>query len=93
MHDMLFTTQALTDDVFIASARALSLNVYAFNSELTRHVHVSRIREDFLSGVRSGVNGTPAFYINGVRHDGAWDFETLLTAVNQASLPALTPAR
>jgi protein-disulfide isomerase len=34
----------------------------------------------------SGVNGTPAFYINGVRHQGALDFESLLTALNQAAL-------
>jgi protein-disulfide isomerase len=93
MHDTLFTTQALTDTAFMAAARAFGLNVQVFSSELTQHVHVPRIREDFMSGVRSGVNGTPAFYINGVRHDGAWDFETLLTAVNQASLPALKPAR
>jgi protein-disulfide isomerase len=40
-----------------------------------------RVREVFLSGVRSGVNGTPTFFINGVRHDGAYDFDTLLAAI------------
>ena len=93
MHDTLFTVPALTDNVFIAAARGLDLDVQAFNSELMQHVHVPRIREDFVSGVRSGVNGTPAFYINGVRHDGAWDFETLLAAVDRAGSPARTPAR
>jgi protein-disulfide isomerase len=38
--------------------------------------------------VRSGVNGTPTFFINGVRHDGPWDFESLLTAVQQAAARA-----
>jgi protein-disulfide isomerase len=41
---------------------------------------MDRIRQDFLSSVRSGVNGTPTFFINGVRHDGSYDLETLLTA-------------
>jgi protein-disulfide isomerase len=36
-----------------------------------------------MSGVRSGVNGTPRFFINGVRHDGSFDFETLLNTIEQ----------
>ena len=40
-----------------------------------------RVREDFLSGVRSGVNGTPTFFLNGLRYDGAQDVESLLTAI------------
>jgi protein-disulfide isomerase len=46
---------------------------------------MDRIRQDFLSGVRSGVNGTPTFFINGVRHDGSDDLETLLTAIADAA--------
>jgi protein-disulfide isomerase len=42
------------------------------------------VREDFLSGIRSGVNGTPTFFINGVGHDDAWDVETLVAAVESA---------
>ena len=38
----------------------------------------AHVREDFLSGVRSGVNGTPTFYINGTRYNDSWDLETLL---------------
>jgi hypothetical protein len=41
--------------------------------------------DDFLSGVRSGVNGTPSFYINGARHDESFDTETLLTALQRAT--------
>jgi len=40
---------------------------------------------DFLSGVRSGVNGTPTFFINGVRHDGAWDADSLTDALVEAA--------
>lgn len=43
-----------------------------------------RVREDFLSGVRSGVNGTPTFYINGIRPDGSYDHDTLLAALGEA---------
>jgi protein-disulfide isomerase len=42
------------------------------------------VREDFRSGVTSGVNGTPTFFINGVRHDGSWELEPLLAALHGA---------
>ena len=38
-----------------------------------------------MSGVRSGVNGTPCFFINGVRHDGSWAVASLLAAVQRAA--------
>jgi protein-disulfide isomerase len=86
MHDSLFAAQRpLTYDFLISTARMLGLDERAFDSELRGHLHVARIRDDFMSGVRSGVNGTPSFYVNGARHVGAWDFESLLTALNQAS--------
>jgi len=87
MHDSLFTAEKLlTHDFLIAAAHALGLDERSFDAELMGHLHLARIRDDFMGGVRSGVNGTPAFYINGVRHQGAWDFESLLTALNQASM-------
>jgi len=43
------------------------------------------VRQDFRSGVRSGVNGTPTFYINGARHDDAYDFEVLVAALEKAA--------
>jgi protein-disulfide isomerase len=42
------------------------------------------VREDVMSGVRSGVNGTPAFFINGTRHDGAYDLATMLATLENA---------
>jgi protein-disulfide isomerase len=44
------------------------------------------VRDDFLSGVRSGVNGTPTFFINGRRHEGAADLQTLLAAIAAVAL-------
>jgi protein-disulfide isomerase len=43
------------------------------------------VREDFMSGVRSGVDGTPTFYINGARHDSSYDISTLLAALERAA--------
>jgi protein-disulfide isomerase len=49
------------------------------------HSFLPRVKEDFLSGIASGVVGTPAFFINGVRHQQAWDLETLGRALDSAS--------
>jgi protein-disulfide isomerase len=84
MHDALLTSDAApTMDVLIAAATALGLDLPSFRAEIANHVHVPRIREDFMSGIRSGANGTPTFYINGVRHDGPWHAAALFAAVNQ----------
>jgi protein-disulfide isomerase len=82
MHDTLYENQnTLAPEDLVSYAQQLRLDVPRFITDLKTHAHAKRIREDFLSGVRSGVNGTPTFFINGVRHDGASDFETLLAAV------------
>jgi protein-disulfide isomerase len=69
----------------LAYAKALDLDHERFQEDLAEHVHEPKVREDFMSGVRSGVNGTPTFFINGVRHDGSWDFASLLAAAQQAA--------
>jgi protein-disulfide isomerase len=86
MHDMLYEHQrALEPQHLLLYAEALGLDLQQFGHDLASHVHAPRVREDFMSGVRSGVNGTPTFFINGVRHDGSWDFETLFMAVQRAA--------
>jgi len=55
---------------------------------LEDHVYHDRVRQDFLSGVRSGVNGTPAFFINGFRYDGSWELGPLHEALERASVDA-----
>jgi protein-disulfide isomerase len=82
MHDMLFENQRrLTTQDLLAYAGALGLELEPFAEDLAEHRHAPKIREDFLSGVRSGVNGTPTFFINGVRHDGGYDLASMLEAV------------
>ena len=56
-------------------------------ASLPAHVHAARVREDFMSGVHSGVNGTPTFYVNGRRYDGSYETESLLAALRDRSGP------
>jgi protein-disulfide isomerase len=82
MHDALFEHQgALCDRDLTRYAGDIGLDRARFQQELLEHAHAPRVREDFLSGVRSGVNGTPTFFVNGIRHDAAWDFATLMDAL------------
>jgi protein-disulfide isomerase len=86
MHDVLYERQSrLRDPDLHSYAEELGLDVERFDAELAGHVHAPRVREDFMSGVRSGVNGTPTFYIDGVRHDDSYDVDTLLAVLEQAS--------
>jgi protein-disulfide isomerase len=86
MHDLLYENQQrLGEEDLRAYADQLGLEVEPFDQELAEHVHAERVHEDFMSGVRSGVNGTPTFYINGLRHDDPYDLETLLAALERAA--------
>jgi protein-disulfide isomerase len=88
MHDLLYENQRhLRDEDLRGYAENLGLDVELIAKELDEHLHATRVHDDFLSGVRSGVNGTPTFYINGVKHDGAYDMETLLAALERAAAP------
>jgi protein-disulfide isomerase len=88
MHDLLFENQdALEDSDLLRYAAALNLDVERFATELAAGLYADRVRRDFRSGVKSGVNGTPTFFINGVRHDASWDLPTLLAAVKAAAVP------
>ena len=94
MHDMLYEHQgALTDPDLVRYAARLGIDANTFAQELHAHRHKARVREDFMSGVRSGVNGTPTFFINGVRFDDSWDADTLTTALKAASRSRKTSGR
>jgi protein-disulfide isomerase len=85
MHDRLFENQdRLRDPDLVGYAKALNLDAARVAKELAAGTHEPRVRRDFASGVRSGVNGTPTFFINGVRHDGPWDLASLLEALRSA---------
>jgi len=82
MHDMLYENQeALEDEDLAGYASALGLDAQQFMSEVRAGAHTARIREDFRSGARHDVNGTPSFFVNGTRYDGTTDVEGLLEAL------------
>jgi protein-disulfide isomerase len=84
MHDYLYEHQQELDDNHLGQyASVLEMDVARFDDEMAKHFHASRVREDFMSGIRSGVNGTPTFYINGIRYDDSSDEKILLAAIKQ----------
>ena len=85
MHDLLYSNQAALDSAaLVRRAEALDLDVDRFVRDLVRHTFASRVDEDLQSGTHSGVNGTPTFFINGHRHDGPFDIDSLLAAIAKA---------
>jgi len=88
MHDWIYEhQQTIAPEDLVAAAAHLRLDVKRFEADVAAHRNEKTIRDNFMSGVRSGVNGTPTFFINGVRHDGGYALEELLEAV-QAAAPA-----
>jgi len=82
MHDLLFEEQALLEPEIIPSwAKRTGLNLAQFGNDIKQGVVAKRIQEDRRSGIRSGVNGTPTFFINGTRYEGPHDYGPLLAAL------------
>lgn len=84
MHDLMFENQqALDRDSLRGHARKLGLDVVRWEADLEERVFARRVQEDILSGIESGVRGTPTFYMNGFRHDGSADEATLIELISQ----------
>jgi Na+/H+ antiporter NhaA len=85
MHDLLLDNQdALAPGDLFGYAGRLGLDIDRFRDDLQRHVHANRIAQDVESADLSGVSGTPTFFVNGQRHYGAFDLNSLKTAVKTA---------
>jgi protein-disulfide isomerase len=85
MHDLLCEHSPAVGAVHLLRyARKLGLDVGRFERETCGHAHLERVREDKASGVASGVTGTPAFFINGVRYRGEVALDGLLAAIEEA---------
>jgi formate-nitrite transporter family protein len=86
MHDMLFTNQDALDKMSLQNyAEKIGLDMKQYDREMETEIHAKRVREDFISGVHSGVNGTPTFFINGERYDGRLDKMGLKKAIARAA--------
>ncbi len=93
MHDLLLEHQdALRPMELAAHANALGLDVERFRHELREHEYADRVLADVASADESGVSGTPTFFINGRRHYGVYDIDTLIEAVRAAKRRALATA-
>ena len=82
MHDTIYENQDdLNPDSLARWALGLGLKDEALKEAIKSPEIAKRIKEDRTSGIRSGANGTPTFFINGVRHDGSPDYDALLAAL------------
>jgi protein-disulfide isomerase len=85
MHDLLLETQAALElPDLLAKADVLDLDLEVFATDVTSGRNEPRVREDFLSGVESGVTGTPAFFIDGQLYHDAVKVRPLLRALQRA---------
>jgi protein-disulfide isomerase len=91
MHDMLFEHQNALDVAdLVGYAESLGLDSAQFARDLESGTYAKKARDDFRSGVRSGVNGTPTFFVNGTRYDGSWaNGEAFIKALHDAARQAV----
>jgi protein-disulfide isomerase len=85
MHDGLFENQEqLGGQLYLQLAQELGLSPQALREAVEKREFLSRVKSDFTGGVRSGVNGTPTFFINGKRHDASFEYADLVEAIDAA---------
>ncbi|MBM0239984.1 DsbA family protein [Micromonospora sp. ATA32] len=86
MHDWLYEHQDQLDPVHLSLAvEQLGLRPEEVAAEVERHAHADRVRQDFVGGIRSGVNGTPTLFLNELRYEGGYSVPDLLAAVDSAA--------
>jgi protein-disulfide isomerase len=84
MHDLIYEHQeGLEDHNLVSFAYFLDLDTSRFVEDMTSDAVRKKVHDDFWSGVRSGVNGTPTFFINGKRHEGSYAYEELRAAIEK----------
>ncbi|MEA2573648.1 MAG: hypothetical protein QOH93_946 [Chloroflexia bacterium] len=85
MHDVLFEHQtALADEQLREYAEQVGCDMAGYERHMAEHTHLQDVRDDYQSGLDSGVAGTPTFFINGMRHEGFFRYENLLAAIEKA---------
>ena len=86
MHDYLFENQSFLGDesYFTRYETKVKMDASRLARDVARGTYARRVEEDYVSGIRSGVNGTPTFFINSVRYDGSPEFESIARALQDA---------
>ena len=88
MHDLIFEREdGLDASALLQFAANLRLDLKEFNDALREHHYVSKPRRDFMEGVRSGVNGTPTFFVNGARYQGPHTADAFLALIEGRAMP------
>jgi protein-disulfide isomerase len=86
MHDALFENQEeLSGALYLKLAQQIGLSPQDLRAAVEQREYLPRVKEDFTGGVRSGVNGTPTFFINGKRHDASFEYEDLVAAIEASA--------
>jgi protein-disulfide isomerase len=87
MHDAVFEHQRdLSDAALIKCAQKTGLDISKFKSDFDKQEIQDKVQSDLESGVRSGVNGTPSFFINGKKYNDSWDEAVLLEYLQSLSV-------
>ncbi len=93
MHDAIFANQhRLSTQLLFTLAGALQVPQMGLRDSIARSLHADKIQADFIGGVRSGVNGTPTFFVNGLRHQGGFSAQELAASI-QTAMDVMAPAR
>jgi protein-disulfide isomerase len=83
MHDVIFENQeALSWTDLFGYAQSIGLDVQSFEEDVQKKEIAEKVEADFESGIRSGVNGTPSFFINGEKYEGSWEATDLIGYLN-----------
>jgi len=83
MHDVIFENQRdMHPGSFSEFAKELGLELEQFEIDRRDREIISKVEEDFESGIMSGVNGTPTFFINGARYNGNWEYDAFAEHLN-----------
>ena len=76
MHDIIFEHQRhLQAENILQYAKRVGLNMAIFSKDIQQQLFIDKVEDDIESGIRSGVNGTPSFYVNGAKYNGSWEEE------------------
>ena len=74
MHDIIFENQHQLDfESLFLYAKTIGLDLERFKNDIQKNELITKVEQDFESGIRSGVNGTPSFFINGKKYNGDWE--------------------
>ena len=77
MHDYLFEHHKVLDYTHLLEyAHKVGLDIVRFKKEMSGHVYASLIEESLKTGINNGVEGTPTFFVNGIRYEQSWDLKT-----------------